>query len=266
MIPHGKEATRVDLSLSLNDKVAIVTGAASGIGAEVVRLFLEAGARVVAVDVDPDLPETEALAGRSPGRVRTVVGDVSLEATARAYARTAIEAFGRIDVMVNNAGIACVKPIADHAPEEWDRVMNVNVKALYWSARAVVPEMKKTGGGLFLNTGSISSVVGMTHQGAYGPSKGAVIQITRQMAIDYAADGIRVNAVCPGTVDTPLLRKAAADSGDPEAFLRGLADAHPIGRIASADEIARFFLFLASDHARFFTGAVLMIDGGYSAQ
>jgi NAD(P)-dependent dehydrogenase (short-subunit alcohol dehydrogenase family) len=254
----------VDLSLSLNNKVAIVTGAASGIGAEVVRLFLEAGARVVSVDVDPELPAT--LAGHSPERARTVIGDVALEATARAYARTAIEAFGRIDVMVNNAGIACVKPIADHAPEEWDRVMNVNVKALYWSARAVVPEMKKTGGGLFLNTGSISSVVGMTNQGAYGPSKGAVIQITRQMAIDYAADGIRVNAVCPGTVDTPLLRKAAADSGDPEAFLRGLADAHPIGRIASADEIARFFLFLASDHARFFTGAVLMIDGGYTAQ
>ena len=106
----------------------------------------------------------------------------------------------------------------------------------------------------------------MPHQGAYGPSKGAVVQITRQMAIDYARDGIRVNAVCPGTVDTPLLRRAAADSGDPEGFLRGLADAHPIGRIAGAEEIAQFFLFLASDHARFFTGAVLMIDGGFTAQ
>ena len=145
-------------------------------------------------------------------------------------------------------------------------MMDINVKSIYWSARAVVPVMKRQGGGLFLNTGSISSVVGMPAQGAYGPSKGAVIQITRQMAVDYAADKIRVNAVCPGTVDTPLLRKAAADSGDPAGFLQGLKSAHPIGRIASADEIARFFQFLASDHARFFTGAVLMIDGGFTAQ
>jgi NAD(P)-dependent dehydrogenase (short-subunit alcohol dehydrogenase family) len=145
-------------------------------------------------------------------------------------------------------------------------VMDVNVKALYWSARAVVPVMKTQGGGLFLNTGSISSMVGLHAQGAYGPSKGAVIQVTRQMAIDYARDGIRVNAVCPGSVDTPLLRKAAIDSGDPDEFLQGLESAHPIGRIASALEIAQFFLFLASDHARFFTGAVLMIDGGFTAQ
>jgi len=138
--------------------------------------------------------------------------------------------------------------------------------SIYWSARAVVPVMRRNGGGLFLLTGSISSVCGMEMQGVYGPSKGAVIQIARQMAVDYGKDNIRVNAVCPGTVDTPLLRKAAVDSGDPEKFLNGLASAHPIGRIASAEEIARFFQFLASDHARFFTGAVLMIDGGFSAR
>jgi len=253
-----------DAGMNLDGKVAVVTGGASGIGAAIVRQFVEAGARVVAVDVDPAL--NEAHAGLPADRLRCVVGDVSLEATAGAYTRAALDAFGRIDVMVNNAGVACVKPIADHSPEEWDRVMNVNVKALYWSARAVVPVMKGQGGGLFLNTGSISSVVGIAGQGAYGPSKGAVIQITRQMAVDYARDNIRVNAVCPGTVDTPLLQHSAAESGDPEGFLRGLASAHPIGRIASADEVARFYQFLASDHARFFTGAVLMIDGGFTAQ
>jgi NAD(P)-dependent dehydrogenase (short-subunit alcohol dehydrogenase family) len=126
--------------------------------------------------------------------------------------------------------------------------------------------MQKQGGGVMLNTGSISSVVGLPAQGAYGPSKGAIVQLTRQMAIDYARDGIRVNAVCPGTVDTPLLQKAAVDSGDATAFLNRLAGGHPIGRIAQAEEIAQFFLFLASDNARFITGAVLMIDGGYSAQ
>jgi NAD(P)-dependent dehydrogenase (short-subunit alcohol dehydrogenase family) len=250
--------------MDLNGKVAVVTGTASGIGESIIRLFLGAGAKVVAVDSDPRLPEV--FAGADKGALRYVVGDVAREETAAAYVREALDAFGRIDVMVNNAGVALVKAIVDVTPEEWDRVMNVNVKALYWSARAVVPVMKRQGGGLFLNTGSISSVVGLPEQGAYGPSKGAVIQITRQMAVDYARDGIRVNAVCPGTVDTPLVRKAAADSDDPQAFVQRLQAGHPIGRIASPDEIAKFFLFLASDDARFFTGAVLMIDGGYTAQ
>ncbi len=252
--------------MQLNGKVSIVTGAASGIGAEIVRLFLEAGGCVVAVDNAPDSSERfKTLNPDASERLRHVVGDVAREETAVEYTRIALETFQKIDVMINNAGIALVKPIADHTPEEWDRVMNVNVKSIYWSARHVVPVMKRNGGGLFLNTGSISSVVGISGQGAYAPSKGAVVQLTRQMAIEYARDHIRVNAVCPGSVDTPLLRKAADESGDPERFLSGLEAAHPIGRIASAEEIARFFQFLASDHARFFTGAVLMIDGGFTA-
>ncbi len=253
--------------MNLAGKVVIVTGAASGIGAEIVRLFLEAGARIVAVDVDPQLAaRTADLLGRFPEQLRCVVGDVGIEATAVAYTRAARESYGTVDVMINNAAVTVVKPIASHTPEEWDRVMNVNVKAIYWSARTLVPEMKRTGGGLFLNTGSISSVVGLPGQGAYGPSKGAVVQLTRQMAIDYARDNIRVNCVCPGTVDTPLVRQAAADSGDAEAFLARLQAAHPLGRVAQPEEIAQFYLFLASDHARFFTGAVLMIDGGFTAQ
>ena len=253
--------------MDLNEKVVIVTGAAAGIGAAIVELFLQSGARLVAVDVDHGLQdEATRLEGKYPGRLRCVIGDVSLEETATQYVATAISAFGRIDVMINNAGIALVKRIADHSPEEWDRVMNVNVKSIYWSARALVPEMKRTGGGLFLNTGSISSVVGLPGQGAYGPSKGAVAQITRQMAIDSAADNIRVNAVCPGTVETPMLRKAADQSDDPENFMNELRAAHPIGRVAMPEEIAQFYRFLASDNARFFTGAILMIDGGFTAQ
>ncbi len=251
--------------MDLSGKVAIVTGAGSGIGDAIVRLYLEAGARVVAVDLDM----TRALAewpDSEKGNLLPIMGDVALGETAERFAKGAMESFGRIDVMVNNAAVPLVKTIADTLPEEWDRVMAVNVKALYWSARAVVPIMKKQGGGLFLNTGSISSVVGIPGQGVYGPSKGAVIQITRQMAIEYARDGIRSNAVCPGTVDTPLLRRAAEQSGDPDGFLNSLMVAHPIGRIASAEEIARFYVFLASDHAKFLTGAVLMIDGGFTAQ
>jgi NAD(P)-dependent dehydrogenase (short-subunit alcohol dehydrogenase family) len=250
--------------MNLQDRVAIVTGAASGIGAETVRLFLEAGARVVGVDCqDPAVPP--ALTQRFSGRVRAVTGDVALEATAQAFTLAAEGSFGRIDILINNAGVAVVKPIHEHTPEEWDRVMNVNVKSIYWAARQVIPVMKRQGG-VILNTGSISGVVGLPLQGAYGPSKGAVVEMSRQMAIDYARDNIRVNAVCPGTVDTPLVRRAAQESGDADAFMRGLLEAHPIGRIASPEEIALFFLFLASDHARFITGAVLMIDGGFTAR
>jgi len=250
--------------MNLQDRVAILTGAASGIGAETVRLFLEAGACVVGVD-QQQLAVPPALAERFPARVRAVTGDVALEATAEAFTRAAVDSFGRIDILINNAGVAVVKPIHEHTPEEWDRVMNVNVKSIYWAARHVIPVMKRQGG-VILNTGSISGVVGLPLQGAYGPSKGAVVEMSRQMAIDYARDNIRVNAVCPGTVDTPLVRKAAVDSGDVDAFMKGLLEAHPIGRIASPEEIAQFFLFLASDNARFITGAVLMIDGGFTAR
>lgn len=253
--------------MELANKVAVVTGSASGIGQSIVRLYLEAGAKVVAVDVAHDLEQRlSPLATARPNALRCVVGDVALEDTAKRYVSAATQSFGRIDVMVNNAGIGSVTAIDQTSPEEWDRVMNVNVKSIYWSARAVVPVMRKQGGGLFLNTGSISSVAGIPGQGVYGPSKGAVIQITRQMAVEYGADGIRSNAVCPGTVDTPLLQKAANDTGDPQGFLKMLADGHPIGRIAEAEEIAQFFVFLASDRARFFTGAILMIDGGYTAR
>ncbi|MDZ4687271.1 MAG: SDR family oxidoreductase [Planctomycetaceae bacterium] len=251
--------------MDFTGKTAVVTGAASGIGAEVVRLFLESGANVVGVDVqEPPVPA--ALRERFAGRLVSVRGDVSQEATAVEYARQAVAAFGRIDLLVNNAGIACIKPLHEHTEAEWDRVMDVNVKSLFWSARQVIPLMKQQKSGVVVNIGSISSVCGMMGQGAYGPSKGAVIQLTRQMAIEYAADGIRVNAVCPGTVDTPLLQSAAVQSGDPAGFLKRLADGHPIGRIAAAEEIAQFVRFVCSDHARFMTGAVLMLDGGYSAQ
>ncbi len=253
--------------MDLKNKVAIVTGAASGIGLSIAKLYLEAGASVIAVDRDPKLAENvAAVSPEACDRVAFVVGDVAAEPVHSEYARCAIERFGRVDVLVNNAAIALVKPIHEHTSEEWDRVMNVNVKSIFWAARHVVPILIAQGGGLVLNTGSISSVAGMPGQGAYAASKGAVAQMTRQMAIEYAGQGIRVNAVCPGTVETPLLQHSARESGDPQAFLDGLAQGHPIGRIASSDEIAEFFVFLASDRARFFTGAVLMIDGGFTAR
>lgn len=251
--------------MHLQGKSAIVTGSASGIGAETVRLLLEAGSSVVAVDLQEPVCPLE-LKQAHARQLRLVHGDVALESTAREAVDQALTAFGSIDILINNAGIAVIKKLHEHTPDEWDRVMNVNVKSIFWFCRLVIPVMQRQRGGVILNTGSISSVAGLGQQGAYGPSKGAVVQLTRQMAIDYAQDGIRVNAVCPGSVDTPLLQKAAADSGNAEQFLKSICDAHPLGRIADSVEIAEFFLFLASDKAKFITGAVLMIDGGYTAR
>lgn len=254
------------MQIELTGKVAIVTGAASGIGLATVKGYLDSQIEgIVAVDMAAEPPAALTSDPRA-SRLRYVRGDVGLEQTAIDFTQTAMNAFGRIDVLVNNAGISVVKPIHEHTPQEWDAVMNTNVKAAYWAARHVIPIMIRQRGGVILNTGSISGVVGLPDQGAYGPSKGAIHQMTRQMAIDYAPHGIRVNAVGCGTVDTPIVHRAAADSGDPQKFWAMLRDNHPIGRIASPDEIAAFLTYLASDLASFFTGSVLMMDGGYTAR
>jgi len=144
--------------------------------------------------------------------------------------------------------------------------MNVNVKAVYFATRQVIPVMMKQRSGVILNMGSISGAVGIATQGAYGPSKGAIHQMTRQMAVEYAPFGIRVNAVACGTVDTPLVHRSAEASGDKEKYWKMLRENHPIGRIASAEEVAKFLTYMASDLASFFTGAVVAMDGGYTAR
>jgi NAD(P)-dependent dehydrogenase (short-subunit alcohol dehydrogenase family) len=257
-----------EVKISLEGKVAVVTGAASGVGLAVIQQYLDSGIHgLVAVDLSPSLPASLiAMHEKYAERLIYVGGDVCLESTAKEFTEAAISHFGRLDVMVNNAGASVVKPLHEHTEEEWDRIMDTNVKAMFWSARQVVPIMMKQQGGLILNTGSISGHVGLKNQGAYGPSKGAVHQLTRQMAIEYAKYGIRVNAIALGTVNTPIVEWSAKQTSNPEAFVRGLMDAHPIGRIASAQEVAGFFTYLASDHASFFTGAILSMDGGFIAQ
>lgn len=253
----------------LSGRTAVITGAGSGIGRATTLKFLDADvAGVVAVERSPE--SAAALTADCPAelndRLAVVVGDVAEEETAREFTRTALERFGRLDVLLNNAAVSVVKPLHEHTPEEWDLVMNVNVKALYWAARHVIPAMIERGGGVILNAGSISGEAGIPGQGAYAASKGAVHQMTRQMAIEYAPFNIRVNAVCCGTVDTPLVHRSAEASGDPAAFWHMLRSGHPIGRVATAEEVAEFYLFLASDRSTFFTGATLMLDGGYTAR
>jgi NAD(P)-dependent dehydrogenase (short-subunit alcohol dehydrogenase family) len=252
------------MQITLAGKTAIVTGAASGIGLAIVRSYVEAGAKVVAVDRTPEPDVLRSLS--SSGVVRYVRGDVAQDSTAREFAEMARESFARIDILVNNAAVSVVKPLHEHTPEEWDDVINVNVKAVFLAARHVVPHMINQRSGLILNTGSISGQVGIPGQGAYAPSKGALHQLTRQMAIEYAPHGIRVNAVGLGTVDTPLVHRSAEASGDAPKFWAMLRDNHPLGRIATAEEVAGFFTYLASDLATFFTGSILMMDGGFTAK
>ncbi|HXC97230.1 MAG TPA: SDR family oxidoreductase [Edaphobacter sp.] len=256
------------MEISLAGKVAVVTGASSGIGLAITRAYLEAGATgVIAVFRRKDTPkELEEVSTLFPNRLTVVRGDVSEEQTSIDFTNAALERFGRIDILVSNAAISIVKELHLHSPQEWDSVMNANVKSLYWAARHVIPVMIKQHKGLVLISGSISGEAGIPTQGAYAPSKGALHQMARQMAIEYAKHGIRVNTIACGTVDTPIVHQSAASSGDPEGYWAMLKNAHPIGRVASAEEVASFYTYMASEFATFFTGATLMMDGGYTAQ
>jgi NAD(P)-dependent dehydrogenase (short-subunit alcohol dehydrogenase family) len=256
------------MEISLASKVAIITGASSGIGLAITRTYLECRAKgVVGVFRGDETPsELDEIEKTYPGRLVIVHGDVGEEQTSIEYVKTALDKFGRIDILVSNAAISVVKPVHLHTPEEWDEVMNSNVKALYWAARHLIPVMIEQHNGIILVSGSISGVAGIPTQGAYAPSKGALHQMTRQMAVEYAKHGIRVNAIACGTVDTPIVHRSAEASGDPAAYWAMLRNAHPIGRIGNAEEVAAFFAYMATDLASFFTGAVLMMDGGYTAQ
>ncbi len=246
----------------LDGSVAIVTGAAGGIGREVVRLLLAAGASVVAEDIDPAVAELET----QDGRVAAVIGDVADSDTARAAVSVALERFGRLDILVNNAARFLLKPTLETTDDEWDAVMQTNVRGLFVHCREALPRLVEGGGGAIVNLASISGVVGLGDQAAYSASKGAIVQLTRQLAVDWSPHGVRVNAVAPGAVDTTFLRNALAGVPDIDEVLAQIAAAHPLGRISEPVEIAEVVLFLASPRSRFVSGAILMADGGYTAQ
>ena len=234
-------------------KKVVVTGAGSGIGAEVARRFLAAGAKVVGIDIDPEhaMPSgTEA--------VRADVSDVEQVATIG-------DELGWTDILVNNAGIGSTTDLLSCTPEEWDRVFAVNVKGVYLMTRAVLPGMLDAGSGSIVNIASVAGMVGLPDRTSYSASKGAVIAFTRQVAIQYALQGIRCNCVCPGTIDSPWISRLLDNSPDAEASMRSLVSRQPVGRLGTTAEVAAAVLFLASSEASFITGAALTVDGGISA-
>ncbi len=250
----------------LNGKVAIVTGAAAGIGRASTVLFAREGAKVAAVDLDG--AGIQSLAGELPagaGEVLAVQVDVSNAAEVQRAVRSVLEHFGRIDILFNNAGIVPHGKIHATTEQEWDCTMNVNVKSMYLLSHEVVPVFLRQGGGVILNTSSATALRSVPDRAAYSTSKGAVLALTRSMAIDYVRDRIRVNCLCPGTLDTPSFRQRMGAFADPEAALKQFIARQPMGRLGTAEEVAQAALYLVSDEAQFVTGAAFSIDGGMAA-
>jgi len=244
------------------DKVALVTGAASGMGAATAREFSAAGARVLVVDRNADLAvQVSSDISADP----PLVGDVSDSSFCQQAVATAVERYGRLDILVNAAGIIVRADGPGTTDEQWQRIMNVNVNGVFYMSRAAVAVMKEQGSGAIVNFGSIWGEVGAAGVMAYCASKGAVHQITRAMALDHVKDGIRINAVCPGEVNTPMLTSERSAPVTAE-MMQALADSVPMGRLAAPVEIARVVLFLSSDAASYMTGAMVNVDAGFTAR
>jgi NAD(P)-dependent dehydrogenase (short-subunit alcohol dehydrogenase family) len=243
----------------LRGKVAVVTGAAKGLGRATAELFAREGARLVVTDVDGDgLAEVrEGLAGSE-----AIVGDVSVVEDARRMINAAVEGFGRIDVLVANAGIIPLKNVVEATAEDWDHVMSVDGRGMFLTCKFAVEVMLEQDppGGAIVCLSSISGLAGQAQQATYGPAKFVASGITKHLAVEWAASGIRVNAVAPGTIATEAVVEL------PEEYVAPMREAHPVGRLGEPSEVANAILFLASDEASFVTGAILPVDGGYLAQ
>lgn len=246
-------------------KVAIVTGAAAGIGRATVLAFVKAGARVVAADVnEAGGEETARLAAAAGGEVRFVRADVTKDEDVAKMVQLAKDAFGGLDYAFNNAGIEGVlAPTADYPEEAWQRVIDVNLTSVWRCMKHEIPAMLERGGGAIVNNASILGIVGFANAPAYTASKHGVVGLTKAAAQEYAQRGIRINAVCPGFIETPMVMERGVQAGVNREVHDQLASLHPLGRLGKPEEIAEAVLWLCSDRASFVTGFPLVVDGGY---
>jgi NAD(P)-dependent dehydrogenase (short-subunit alcohol dehydrogenase family) len=253
--------------MKLAQRVAVITGAGSGIGRAMALRFASEGARILAADVNAASAEATADAVREQGgEAAPFAVNVVEPEQVRLMVERARDRFGRIDILCNNAGIGSTTTVVDEEPEQWDWVMAVNVKSVFLGCKYAIPVMLGQGGGVIINTASVAGMVGIVNRAAYSASKGAVIALTKQVAIDYVERNIRVNCLCPGTVDSPWVGRLLAQSGDAAEMRRSLEARQPMGRLGTPEEVAGAALYLASDDAAFITGTGLVIDGGWTAK
>jgi len=247
--------------MRLKNKIAIVTGGSSGIGRASSMLFAKEGAKVVVADINDKTGEDVVKTiNMNSGEATYVHCDVTKEDQAKNLITKTVEKYGRLDVLYNNAGIGMVKLLPEMTEQEWDRIFNINVKGAFFCSKYAIPQMKKQGRGAIVNTASNWGLIAYPHWPAYCATKGAVVMLTKALAIDHAPDNIRVNCVCPGNIDTPLLRAGIAAEGSFEEATKTM------GRLAKPEEVAYLALFLASDESSYVTGAAMVVDNGESAR
>src|ERR1700675_2182137 len=249
--------------MPLSGKVALITGAASGIGRATALLFAREGAALVLADVKADAGQRVADdIAQSGGRAFFEGIDVTQAADCERLVERAIREFGRIDILFNNAGIIRRATVLDLSEDDWDRVMAVNVKSIYLLSREVIPHMQRAGGGTIINTASGWGLTGGAKAAVYCASKGAVVLLTKAMAIDHGPQNIRVNCICPGDTNTGMLREEAQQLGEDSVSFLAESTKRPLGRVGAPEEIAQAALYLASDASSFVTGTALVVDGG----
>ena len=257
--------------MRLKEKVALITGAASGIGRSTSLLFGQEGAKVMCVDVNGEGAERVAnQIADSGGEAASLTVDVAREEDVQRMVHEAVERWGRLDILYNNAGIGLGGPVTQVPEEEWDRLIDINLKGVFLGCKHAIPEMAKQGGGAIVNTASDAGLRGIAWLSTYCASKGGVVLLTKALAVEWAQQGVRVNCVCPGVIRTPILDpfldQAQALFGESaETAWERMAQMHPIGRVGEPEEVARAVMFLASDEASFITGVALPVDGGLEA-
>src|SRR5215813_9587745 len=247
--------------MRLKDKVCIITGGGSGIGRATALLFAGEGARLVVAD--KHAANAQAVASECSGKAAQAI---AIAADVKRMIAATVERFRRLDILVNNAGYGIPGSVVETDEDAWDALMAVNVRGVFLCSKYAIPVMKANGVGTIVNTASVVAAVGIGNRAAYCASKGAVAALTRAIAIDHVGDGIRCNAIAPGTIDTPYFDDILRKSPDPGATRKALAARQLLGRLGTPEEIAAGILFLASDESRFATGTILTLDGGMTAQ